>query len=60
MRRNAGGERAATGEWGRGTIRGGPRILRVSEVVLPEAFTATNRAYSAAKNVPTVRERGKL
>ena len=27
---SAGGETAATGEWGRGTTRGGPRILRAS------------------------------
>jgi hypothetical protein len=28
---------------------------RISEVVLPEAFTATYKAYSAAKNVPEKR-----
>ena len=44
--------------------RNGPQVsahpARISEVVLPEAFTATYKAYSAAKNVPIVQERGKL
>jgi hypothetical protein len=40
--------------------RGPARAARVSEVVLPEAFTTTYKTYSAAKNVPTLRVRGKL